>query len=338
MTQKTGWGSRLRNCGCVVLALLPVVGLVLLIIYKPIPGADLVAWWRRAFGDPVLELVVAALLATGGNVIAALGLVAVGHWVVNRLAYLLPNTLLGAAAQTFEFMGVGRVSGENLHASLRRVFADDVEKVAFYQSRLYGAIPERQRRHPLFAGCGGCLLATVTGTGSTLVTFFIGLAVLDSLLRLFGQQDTPEQLLSSIGGLGPELAPLLPLPRAVHGIELSERSLLLVVVVGLLVWLNWFVRNVSAAGWTRPRPPGRLYWILPLPGLVLAWIFLDGLLLIYALLFQAAYLLDFVVSRIGRGLYLRARGVSLRWRAAARTGLSTEPTAPASNLNGVEVP
>ena len=316
-------GQGLVEYALILLVIVIIIACVILTglaLFKKLPfGGGLVLWWRNVFGDPIFRLIAGALVVAQGSVLIALGLVAVGNRLVFKLL-MSPTawSLSSISRQSQAFTESAASSMENIHDKLRKMFADDIEKISFYESRLTSGKTKISRNRACLSGCGGCLLSIIGFIAMTPISAFINLAIFDGLLRLFAGYDTPERVLASAGNLAPALAPYLPLPHAIHGVELDARNGLLVIALGLMVFLNWFLRNVSITGWTWPRMSTPWPWVGFGLGLVLGFIFLNGLLLAYALLYQVLELLALIFGRFfwWRGLYLRVRGAMLRRRIA----------------------
>lgn len=272
------------------------------------------------FDNPACQVMAGAVILAKGNLIVALGLIAITQVLVFKILSVLPMIWT-----RFYFTHAHEFTPEaerirDMHGKLRQMFAGDAERIAFYENRLYDQEGKPLPKRVYMTSLGGCFSNLVLFPS---IVVFITLIFFDGLLRMFSESNTPRQILAIVGSLASALSPHLPLPGVLFGVDLDARNflnLILLVPLGMLVLMNWFLRNVSISGWTIPRGGlHRLTLILFGIGLVFAGAFMNGLLLIYAVVFQVVALLSLIFERLlWDSLYLRLRGFLLNYWSARK--------------------
>ncbi|MEJ2157489.1 MAG: hypothetical protein P8X96_19335 [Desulfobacteraceae bacterium] len=263
-------------------------------------GGVLIPWWRETIADPVLRLIVDALIAVDGDAFQAIALVALASWLLGKL--LSTSAIKWSAGNLAKHPRVAfdqaMTSMEDIHTRLRKMFADDVEKIAFYENRL--ETPKRTssfRRYKL-VGCSGCLVGVLWILISIPVSFAINLAVFRGLLGIFGGQHDQAWFLAAAGPKAQILESYLPQSNNFIGIDLQERSLLLLVlflVISLIYWLSYYM---SKSGRTIPcASPWWLWAIAPILGIII-YLLLNGALILFSCLFLTISLLETVWQRL----------------------------------------
>lgn len=244
-------------------------------------------WWHLRVADPIFQLMVKAISASHDNVLIAIGLVALGSWVFIRCTAGLSLSAIRTAdtqRQKIPERVVGQM--EDIHAKLKKLFADDLEKIALFGG-LSGEKAETAHGDTRGVGPTGCLV----GIGWMLIawplSFVVGLAIYDGVVRLFSLPDSTTSLLASAGTRAAELGALLPLAKtaSIAGlvtVNLGARSLLLTLVAGFLGFLLWLLNSISNSGWTFPRVIDSSPLLAYLITLGFTYMFLTSALLIFA--------------------------------------------------------
>jgi hypothetical protein len=278
-------------------------------------GAFLVPWWRDSLADPILRLLIRALDLADGDLLFFLAIIAVATWLLSKI-------LLGAVL-TWNAPNISRqpraaiesavASVEDVHGRLRNMFADDVEKIAFYESRLGTRGRARSATRSQLLGCG-CFLSLLWGLLSFPLSLMINLAVFDGVLRLFASHGERQALESAAGPLVSVLQSHSPPPTHYLGIALQERSVLLTLLVVMVGLLSWLVLNIPTTGRTLPAVEPAWMWLTVIPPAILLYFILNGLLLLWTLVTGVVWLFDAIWKKVGRRTFLRLRAAAFRWR------------------------
>ena len=277
-------------------------------------GGFIIPWWRATLADPILRLLIRALDLVNGNLLLFLALITVATLLLSKV--LLGTVLMWGAARgsrlSNDALESAIASVEDIHGRLRNMFADDVEKIAFYESRLGTTKRARSATRSQLLGYGGCLFSLLWILLSFPVSLMINLAVFDGVLRLFdGQGD--RRLEPAAGHLANVLQSYLPPPTHYLGIALQERSILLTLLVVAAGLLSWLVSSIPVTGRTFPAVKPTWVWLTIVPAAILLYLILNGLLLLWTLVTAVVFLCDAIWRKVWRGVYLRLRAVAFRW-------------------------
>ena len=303
--------------GCLwsaVLALLAAVAVGVVVV--ALRHAQVPVWWRKTMGNPVLGLLGEILVAFRGRLVPTLAMVAMAHHVLSKMLFLVPKTILVTSTQYFKQVQTVAMAGGRVHRRLRELFSDDAEKVGFYLGRLAPPAPGTRIERSCALGCGGCLLSSALGSLAATMGTLLSLAIFDSLPVLVGDTKTLVRLAASSSHLSTRLEALLPLPAQIWGISLHAHSIPLALLLGLETGVFYLARSISPSGHTYPRTLTLWTWIVLPIGILLAAVFLNGLYLLYAVMFQVVIFTDWILSCATRGIYLTLHGSVLRRRAS----------------------
>jgi len=279
-------------------------------------GGFLVPWWRETLANPILRLLIRALDLARGDLLLFLAVISAATWLLSRI---LVSTVFTWGMTSGSRLGRVAIesavaSVEDIHGRLRNMFADDVEKIAFYESRLGTQEQAGSASRSKLLGWGGCLLSLLWSLICFPISLILNLAVFDGVLRLFGGQGDRHALESAAGPLAGVLKSHFPLPTHYLGIALQERSILLTLLVLGAGILGWLMFNIPATGRTLPVVKPATMWLTVIPTTILIYFILNGLLLLWTLVSSIVWIFTIVWTKIWRGLYLRLRATALRWR------------------------
>lgn len=281
--------------------------------------ADIRGWWHTQVADPIFEAMIQVLVSRRGDVLATLVTIALAYWSLSRIALNISMLTFRNLAKQPQIMQENVIAQmENVHSKLKGLFADDVEKIALFGGKINRHQPEIRSRDPF--GCLGCIPGMLWMAFALPISFMIGLATYDGIVRLFVAPEPADSLLISARRHAEELSAILPIENTVSlaGVlttNLSDRSLALTVVLFAIGTTTWFINNISNSGWTLPRLANSQPALVYLTTTVLSYFFLDSALLIFAtsnLSYNLLY--NIFMKFLFRPLYLRAKAM-----IAART-------------------
>lgn len=307
--------------GIVVSMLMSVVALSGLRLFV---GPGLSGWWRDNFGDPVFRVLGEVAVRTNGNTAATLVASVIPFcavlWIVRMVQAIVTRN-------SIESMQASQSMSQDLDAArdeLRRIFSDDPEQIALYQSRVVDPSAPKRRRHPAAGVAVGCLAPLSLTLLLGPVTFLTTLALYDSLLRLTGMFIAARPLAQSAGAMASRLEPLMPLGQIAFGFVLAERSLLLTLSVGTIAVFTWLVTTMPRAAlmWPRGVTPGSILSFAV--GLTLMYVLTNALVLLLVLIVASFNLAMMVAMRMLRPVQLRAVGMLGRMRRVP-PNKATEP-------------
>jgi hypothetical protein len=304
----------------IVIAIVLVVGYGL---YKLVPlawhglqtlrhGARL--WWHVNVADPVFGAILSLLVATHGQVVAVLATLALAHWTLMRINRTISGfgfQKMAKQPQTVQENLIGQM--ENVQGKLKRLFSDDIEKIALFGGKVGADQPERKAANPLSLGCLGCLPGLLWSLLSVPVVFMLSLAIYDGVLRLTVTPDSVDSLTAFAANRNLSLQTLLPIQNSVLlfgtiTVNLADRSLILTGLLAVIGLATWYVNNISTSGWTLPRLINRY----PLYGYILmmaiCYLFLNSALLIFGSCWALYSLIYAVLAKFFfRPFFLRLR-------------------------------
>jgi hypothetical protein len=268
------------------------------------------SWWQVRVADPIFKSLIKTLIATHGRVLTTLGAAALALWLAGWLVGSVSRVFLRNIAnfqQTVQEDIIGQM--ENVQGKLKKLFADDIEKIALFG----GSQPEKKLGNPGNFALFGCLQMLLWVAISLPIGFMMGVALYDALVRLFVMPDPDESLLASAGSNIEDLRAILPIEKSVTiawvlTVNLSERSLALAAILCAMGFILWFVVGISNSGWTFPKPVNSAPLILYVSSAILCYFFLSSAFLIFAI-FNLSYQLIYavLVKFLFKPLYLRAR-------------------------------
>jgi hypothetical protein len=279
-------------------------------------GGFIIHWWRETLADPILRILIRVLDLADGNLLLFLAVVAVATWLLAKVFF--GTVLMWSAANTNRLSRTAIentvASVEDIHGRLRNMFADDVEKIAFYESRLGTRGQAKSATRSQLLGYGGCLLSLLWALLGMPISVMINLAVFDGVLRLVSGHGDRQALTSAAGPLAGMLQLHFPPPTHYLGIALQERSVLLTLLVVIAGMLHWLVLNISASGRTLPVIKPVWIWLTVIPPAICIYFILNGLLLFWTLVTTVVWIFDSLWKRVWRGLYLRIQATVFPWR------------------------
>ncbi|HEY3028261.1 MAG TPA: hypothetical protein VGJ55_19090 [Pyrinomonadaceae bacterium] len=330
--------SRLR-----VLIILAIVIVVAYGAYKLIPSLwhgwhtfsyGLKVWWHVRVADPIFKGLIYLLLATRGQALAALAAIAFAYWLLGRIVGAI-STLgfrkMAKQPQILQETIIGQM--ENVHVKLKRLFADDIEKIALFGGRISSDQSEPVSGNPLYVGCLVFLPGIVWIAFAIPVMTMIGVAVYDGVLRLFVTPESVNSLLAAAGSNADNLRAILPihpsLSLGIFTVNLSDRSMALAAILCAVGLLNWGVTSISASGWTLPRLATPFPVLTFMLVIVISYLILNSALLIFAISTVTYSLIYNILTRcLFRPLSLRAKAI-IAPRSRAKERPIEEP-APAA--------
>lgn len=313
-------GGRIRLWVIILIVLIPIV---LYGLYKIVPIAwhgffallsNIRIWWHVQFADPILVWLLYVLEATQRQPVIALAIIALGHWIIIRINRIISS---------FGFRKAVRQQGtaqenlitqmESVQGKLKRMFSDDVEKIALFGGKMTEDHKEATIINPVSLQCLGCLPSLIWGLISAPIMFMFGLAVYDGVLRVFVTQESAASLLAPGDSRLSQLQTLVPvadtavLPGGI-AVKLAERSLTLTAILFVIILAGWLVNNISISGWTFPR----FHNLSPVVGNILlaiiCYLFLNSALLIFTISWTSYSLIYLVLTKfLLRRPYLRLR-------------------------------
>ena len=282
-------------------------------------SGGLLAWWQTTFRDPVFDLILETYVFARGNVLLGLIPVVIAHRAAGIIFSSAPQFVLGLTPRvslSAEARAVTRV-----RSSLESVFAGDQEKMALYQNRLYSTeVGERAKKlsRGTILFTVGCWLGILWFIVMAPLTGFFTIAILSGLLRFYAQQESFEIILEAAGDLGPKLMIYMPIQDSFYGISLSSsfsfQNLWLIFVSVILILARWLINNYSVSGrnWPSLRMISRWNLVAFAAYIVLLFVFINGALLVYLVMFKVSWVSSTVVRKFFvRGLYLRLRRLLL---------------------------
>lgn len=316
-----------------VLLTIALLGAIVFGIYKTVRwffgwwprfGAGGRAWWHVHFAEPVFNLMVRALGLAGGDPVYALAWIALGYWLMLKLVgYTGAPVLRGMLRQSHDATENVISEFETAHGKLRKLFADDIEKMA-----LYGGAYETEgktSRTSMAAGCSGCSIAILWSAISGPLSMMTVLAIMYGVERVFEGKTPLRPLFGNASSS--MLAHVGSIPKAAwagFALYLDQRSLALTIAVGVLGYFVWLLAGMSSSGWTLPRitqaGPLLTYTML----IVLSYWFLSTAFLIFGLWCLGYSLAWSLLSKFWfRPAWLRVtQGISWKRRQTAAARLS----------------
>lgn len=314
--------GRIRLWGLILIVLVPFV---LYGFYKFLPMAwhglfaflfNIKIWWHVHIADPILIGMLYILEATHRQPVAAIMIIALAHWAIIRINRVISSLGFRKAAKQQGSLQENLITQmENVQGKLKRMFSDDVEKIALFGGKMTEDHQEATVTNPISLQCLGCLPTLVWALISAPIMFMISLAIYDGIVRLFVDHESAASLLVHADPRLSELQTLVPVAdsMALAGgvfIHLSGRSLALTAILFVILYAGWFVNNISISGWTLPK----LTNFSPIVGNVLmmliSYLFLNSALLIFAISWAAYSLIYMVLTKfLFRRLYLRLRAI-----------------------------
>ncbi|MCP4699836.1 MAG: hypothetical protein GY862_23740, partial [Gammaproteobacteria bacterium] len=124
--------------GCGVLVLITILSLLGLILLRIAVGENMVDWWRNWFGDPIFHLIVRMVFLAKGSPIWALTLCAFGVWCFERALQIITVNLLKATVFSSQVITPQAAEMEKIYGELRKIYSDDLERIALYERQLLG--------------------------------------------------------------------------------------------------------------------------------------------------------------------------------------------------------
>lgn len=310
-------GGRLRAVIAILVLIAIAYGL-----YKFVPFAwhglqaflhGIRGWWQVKVADPVFGAILYLVFITHGQLVLTLAIIALAHWTLLRISRSISVIGIQKMAKQPQFVQENLIGQmENVQGKLKRLFSDDLEKIALFGGKVSSDQPERRAGNPFSMGCLGCLPGLLWSIISVPLIMMVGVAIYDGVWRLFV---TPDSLasLTAFAAKRNLVLPTLPLQDSVmlfgkFTVHLADRSLILTALLAAIGLATWSVNNISTSGWTWPRLVNRYpafgYLIL----LMLGYVFLNSALLIFASCWATyALIYTILVKFLFRPLFLRAR-------------------------------
>jgi hypothetical protein len=290
----------------VILALVVILTPLLIFFYLLVPalilrwtGVDGVAIWRTWLADPVLKLAFQLLLFFEGEALPVIAVLAflklATAWLLIKTWGLLMRWVVGDVAEVRRMAVPGRQDFSEDYDRLRSQLGDDLERLILHSSqwkRETLKVTPPKIKHLNERGCLVRLLTPVY----YLVFLLVVLAIYDALVKLYGEPTLPAGTLALASQLGFDPAAFSGMSTTWAGIDLTQRSLPLTLLIILPEFLYWLSTNFSVTGWTLPRPVDGWTWIIFAFGLVLCFFFLDGAILLAILVMKLAFLLSRILN------------------------------------------
>jgi hypothetical protein len=198
---------------------------------------------------------------------------------------------------------------------LRRIFSDDPEQIALFQTRIAHPSARRVKRNPARGAALGCLMSLAVQFLLGPVTFLARLAMFDGMLRITGMFQASRTVMQSAGALAQRLEPLVPLKQSAFGFDLTERSVLLTLIVAAIAILTWLLITMPRAAVMWPRGVSRGCVFSFLIGLALVYVLANSLVLLLMLVMAGFNATMLAARRFLRPQWLRAGGMWARVRA-----------------------
>jgi hypothetical protein len=311
-------GGRLRAVIAILVLIAIAYGL-----YKFVPFAwhglqsflhGIRGWWHVKVADPVFGAILYLVFITHGQLVLTVAIIALAHWTllrINRTISVIGFQKMAKQPQSVQENLIGQM--ENVQGKLKRLFSDDIEKIALFGGKISGDQPERRAGNPFSMGCLGCLPGMLWSIISVPVIMMVGVAIYDGVSRLFVTPDSVDSLTAFAANRNLVLTTLLPLQDSVllfgrFTVHLADRSLILTALLAAIGLATWSVNNISTSGWTWPRLVNRYpafgYIIL----MALCYVFLNSALLIFASCWATYSLIYTILAKfLFRPFFLRAR-------------------------------